>query len=286
VGVGIGERITDGRLTGETALKLYVRRKLPKRQLTAIHRLPTAYRGLPIDVEEIGQIRPLLDTADPRAIRTPAQPGCSVGFEYPGNQQFMAGTIGALVRDSAKDLCILSNSHVLAFEGKLPLGSPIYQCGLLDLPTGAQPRQIASLSQFAPLNVPNLRVDAAIAKLTSPGLAVPEILGIGKPKGTATAQANMSVHKMGRTTGYSVGLVMNTDTNITVDYDTGSYTFFDQIIISSQDGSVFCDTGDSGALVVDRASGNAVGLLCAASATHGIVNHIEFVMSALNVKLA
>jgi len=38
----------------------------------------------------------------------------------------MAGTFGALVTDAA-GAYILSNNHVLADEGQLPIGSPIFQ---------------------------------------------------------------------------------------------------------------------------------------------------------------
>jgi hypothetical protein len=286
IGVGIGEKISDGRSTGATALKLYVRRKFRKGEIASRLFLPKCFAGLPVDVEEIGRVRPLLDAPDPRITRTPAQPGCSIGFEYPNSSQLMAGTFGALVRNAAGEPCILSNSHVLAFEGRLPIGAPIFQCSLLDVPSGSQRRQIGTLAQFTDLDAKNLRVDAATAKLIRPGLAVPNILGIGKPVGVLKAQANMQVHKVGRTTGYTAGWVMNTDTDILIDYDTGSYTFFNQIVISSLDSAPFCDTGDSGSLILDRASNSAVGLLCAASASHGIANHIEDVLSSLKVDLA
>jgi len=286
VGVGIGERRVDGRLTGATSLKLYVRHKYSKHHIDPGHLLPTSFAGLPVDVEEIGKVRPLLDVPDPRVTRTPAQPGCSIGFEYPDSSQRMAGTFGAVVRDQGGALYALSNSHVLAYEGRLPVGSPIFQCGLLDLDSGSQKRPIAKLTRFTDLNAKNLRVDAAIAGLSSPDIASPEILAIGKPTGTTSAQNQMLVHKVGRTTAYTVGWVLNVDTDITLDYDTGSYTFFNQIVVASMDDTPFCDTGDSGSLVLERSSGKAIGLLCAASHSHAIVNHIQDVLNSLQVSLA
>ena len=78
---------------------------------------------------------------------------------------------------------------------------------------------------------------------------------------------------------------MNAYTDITIEYDSGSFTFVDQIIIASLDGTPFCSDGDSGSLIVDRQTGSATGLLCAASDTHGIANHITHVLAALNVSL-
>ena len=38
---------------------------------------------------------------NPKTKIRPAQPGCSVGFRDPGNQFIMAGTFGALAKNSA-----------------------------------------------------------------------------------------------------------------------------------------------------------------------------------------
>jgi len=77
----------------------------------------------------------------------------------------MAGTFGALVQDPDGKLYILSNNHVLANENDLPIGSPIFQPGLLD---GGNPSadRIAALTRFIQLvgNQSN-SVDAAIAAI-------------------------------------------------------------------------------------------------------------------------
>ena len=86
---------------------------------------------------------------NPKTRLRPAPPGCSIGFKDPSNMFTMAGTFGGLVRDGS-GLYVLSNNHVLADENKLPIGSPIFQPGLLD---GGNPAtdQIASLTRFIPL---------------------------------------------------------------------------------------------------------------------------------------
>ena len=238
LGVGIGEKISDGRPSGMQAVKLFVRLKYPKDEIAFDHILPTTIGDVPGDVEEIGDLRPLSLMPNPRLQITPARPGCSIGYDAP-NLQHMAGTFGALVRDAAGTLFILSNNHVLANEGRLMPGAPIYQTGLLDVPPQGAKRQIAELFQFAPYQTQPLVIDAAIAKAVAPDVVSRDVLYIGAPQGTGTATLDMIVHKYGRTTGYTAGRVVSTSTDITVDYDTGSFTFQDQILITGIDGARF-----------------------------------------------
>jgi len=295
MGVGVGEKISSGRHTGVWAVKFFVRLKYPEAQLESKHRLPKSINGLPVDVEETGLFRPFAApakqpvtkaaTPNPRTKIRPAQPGCSVGFKDPTNQFIMAGTFGALVGDKTSSY-ILSNNHVLADEDRLPPGSPIFQPGLLD---GGNPTtdQIAELTKAVALQVkvPN-QVDCAIAKLLKPSLATNQILFIGAPQGTADAEIDMTVHKFGRTTQYSVGRISSIDTDVKLPYDIGTLTFESQILIVGLNGAAFSAPGDSGSLILERPSNQAVALLFAGSSTHTIANHIGDVLKALKVKLA
>ena len=187
-GVGIGEKIVGGRHTGVRAIKLLVRKKLPASEIAPRHLLPATYRGLPVDVEEVGLLRPFTVMAppvaappNPRTRLRPARPGSSIGFADPNNAFVMAGTFGALVSDNA-GVYVLSNNHVLADENKLPPGSPIYQPGLLD---GGKPAtdEIAKLTRFITLTSPGPNsVDCAIAQLDALNLANGNIIRIGFPK--------------------------------------------------------------------------------------------------------
>jgi hypothetical protein len=288
VGVGIGEKIADDKPTGVQAVRFLVRIKYPGSELLAENLLPGTIDGLPTDVEEVGLFRRLLTAAAPPNPRTkirPAQPGCSVGFQDPQNQFVMAGTFGALVKDGGS-LYVLSNNHVLADEGQLPPGSPIYQPGLLD---GGNPAtdQIADLTRFVPLQQGVFNdIDAALAQVSDPALVSDAILGIGPPQGPAAAQIDMIVHKFGRTTNYTVGRVTSVDTDVTVGYDTGNFMFQNQMIIVGMDGQPFSNAGDSGSMILERRSGQAVGLLFAGSATHTIANHIDAVLNTLGVSLS
>lgn len=57
VGVGIGFRQRGGQRTNELALIVMVREKLPQTQLTVDDLIPYEIEGVPVDVQEVGEIR-------------------------------------------------------------------------------------------------------------------------------------------------------------------------------------------------------------------------------------
>ena len=284
VGIGIGEKESKGIATGLLAVKVLVRVKYADDQIPDADRLPATINGLPVDVEQVGTFRRFA-MPNPRNKFRPAQPGCSVGFQDPHNQFTMAGTFGAVVRRGGKSF-VLSNNHVLADENKLPIGSPIFQPGLLDGGNPATDR-IASLTQFIPLNtVGKNKVDCAIAQATNNSIVKKDVLFIGPPNGSAPAAIDMQVHKFGRTTGYRTGRVTSIETDVTVGYEMGNVTFENQILIVGRNGQPFSAAGDSGSLILERGTNRAVGLLFAGSTSHTIANHIGDVLAALGVTLA
>jgi len=302
VGVGIGEKTVQGQPTGVRALKFLVRIKYPESQLSTQSTLPKMIDGLPTDVEQVGLFRrfktstrnrpaaaelqtaSLLAPPNPRTKMRPARPGSSIGFEDPNHGFTMAGTFGAVVRDS-NGTYILSNNHVLADEDQLQPGAAIFQPGLLDGGNAATD-QIAELTRAIHLQAAGLnKVDCAIARAMRSSLVSRSILFIGRPRGTAAAQIDMIVHKFGRTTGYTVGRVTSIDTDVRVQYEVGDLTFENQIIIVGLGSQPFSDAGDSGSLILTRGSDRAIGLLFAGSTSHTIANHIQDVLQALQVTL-
>ena len=300
VGVGIGPKVVNNQSTPTRAVRFYVERKLPKAAVSGANMLPASLDGVPTDVIETDRfvagspaavLHPAAPAAaiSPRSRMRPAQPGCSVGFAFTGNEagMVMAGTLGAIVRNG-ESLFILSNNHVLANENALPLGAPIFQPGLLD---GGDPGsdEIAALYRFVPLtaSAENL-VDCAIAVVSDLTIVSPEILPNVGPLRTPAplaATENEAVEKTGRTTGYTQGIVTDVSATIAVQYETlGVLTFDDQILIEGT-GGPFSAAGDSGSLIVDRNQKQAVGLLFAGSPSHTIANKIGNVLSALNLSI-
>jgi hypothetical protein len=301
VGVGLGSKLIEGRSTGTVCVRFYVERKIAKDAIPPTLLLPENINEVETDVIESGRFRALQlavvaprRARDPRARMRPAHPGCSVGFQFTGDQAgfVMAGTLGAIVKrqgekkgEKTKEY-LLSNNHVLANEGLLPVDSPIFQPGLLD-DGNVSTDQIAKLSQFVPLApaTPN-DVDCAVAEVLDSKLVRGSILGIGRLADGRPVEATegMPVEKSGRTTGFTAGTIADTNADVIVGYETGNFTFQNQIIVVGDHGP-FSQAGDSGSLIVATVPRRAVALLFAGSATHTIGNPISAVLSALNVVL-
>jgi hypothetical protein len=293
VGVGLGPKLTDGSAPGQPAVRFYVERKLPKEVIPASMMLPEEINGVPTDVVETGRFRKLPAAAPiPLQRRRPAQPGSSVGFQFPPPKTgwVMAGTFGAVVQDSAGRY-ILSNNHVLADENALAAGSPIFQPGLLD---GGNPAtdQVAALARFVSLQNPAANnVDCAIATVLNPAANpalvratfLPSVGKLASNQPIAAAEG-MQVHKVGRTTGYTRGVVFDVSADVQVEYDLGVLVFTNQILIRGTAGR-FSDQGDSGSVIVDRATKRATALLFAGSSSHTIANHLSDALAALGVAL-
>ena len=56
-GVGIGQKIRDGKPVGTTAIKVFVLRKLPPAQLSDEDLIPETLEGFPTDVEVISSLK-------------------------------------------------------------------------------------------------------------------------------------------------------------------------------------------------------------------------------------
>jgi hypothetical protein len=220
-----------------------------------------------------------------RARIRPPQPGCSVGVHR--EFQLFSGTFGAVVTGQGKRYLLTCN-HVLADDEPASVGRAVLQPGPSD--GGGDP--IAILTRFVPLR-PNAiaYVDAAIAELLVPDN--PAVMPpIGRLAGGTPARAleGMAVEKVGRATGYTTGTVFDAAADFEIPYGFGAVTLRDQILIRNPEGW-FAFSGDSGALIVDRDTKCAVGLLCGYSHSeergfYGVATHIDTVLEALGVTLA
>lgn len=281
VAVGISEKLTKRKPTGKLALTFYVERKVSLKKLRAELAVPPTVpealsgpEAIPTDVIVLGKIRPEVN-----AIRNPVQPGNSIG-----HVDTTAGTLGAIVT-KANVLHILSNSHVLAQSGTAKKGDVIIYPG--DADTGKMPDDlVAKLADFKKFVTGGdfvNHVDCAIAKPTAARLAdlVSEIKGLGFPKGTIKPKRGMKVVKVGRTTNKTTGEIRDVNFRFVLDYDeVGEVGFIDQVLCTR-----YTKPGDSGSLVLDQASGRAVGLHFAGANGGSVFNPIDEVLKALGIKL-
>ena len=227
------------------------------------------------------------------------------------------GTLGALVQDQQGTQFILSNNHVLAESDQGRVGDTIDQPGLidgactpLDRP-GSVVDPVGTLKYVVPLASRQTNVDAALAQV-APGAVDPSgaILGLGSPgangqlsaappmagtgESLTAANLGMQVAKSGRTTGLTCSTIRAVALTVKIDYykdcaETEPYTtktYTNQIGIG---GSHFTDSGDSGALVLDAANSQAIGLYFAGGTDgdgHGlsVANPIGDVLSELSAQ--
>jgi hypothetical protein len=229
-----------------------------------------------------------------------------------------SGTLGAIVEDASKRAYLLSNNHVLAKSDHASVGDTIIQPGLIDnncspLGDGGNVESVASLTGWLPLSLKQTNADAAIAQVTSRTVdASGSILELGGRQADGTLAAappgisssggrgeaawlDQKVAKSGRTTGLTCGGISALDLDVTVDYfldcaETKPYltkTFTHQIGVS---GNQFSDAGDSGALLVDAANAEPVGLYFAggmdlSGVSQGVANPAPDVLNELGAQL-
>lgn len=126
--------------------------------------------------------------------------------------------------------------------------------------------------------------DAALARPVDSSVFSNELLKIGRVTGTMPPKLGAKVRKTGRTTDYTEGSITVVNTIVDVGYNTlaGKRTarFSGQVMCTGMS-----QGGDSGSLIVDAESQNAVGLLFAGSGTATIFTPIELVLAKLNVQL-
>lgn len=270
VGVGIARKRSKGR-DGAVGITLYVRDKIAPAQLKqwpASYRLPKSIYGVPIDVMEAGA--PEFLDAGGEPVR-PANPGAMITVHQPnGMDQF--GTFGALVEDDAGRRYVLSNNHVLANFDRNPLGTRVFQ--------PEYPFRFARLSVTVPISAtfPN-DTDCALARLDSAADArgrMPAPPGPLSGAQPGRVKNGTRVAKRGAVTGTTRGTVHSAALAV----DLGGFKFENLIQIEDDD-DAFCDHGDSGALVLNRATRAPVALLMGRMGTFNFACSLDRVLARL-----
>jgi hypothetical protein len=278
LGFGVGLRYTSDTPTGELAVKVYVREKLPVGQVAAAALVPPQVGGLPTDVEAIGEVYAAMYTQ-----RYPRPVPCGVSISHvnlPGS-----GTLGCLVVLDSRKLCLLSNNHVIALENTGQIGDAIIQPGNAE--PGASPDQvIGHLEDFVQIQASGNLVDAAVAWTKREWVSFRHVTYTVNPTPTR-ATIGMTVIKNGRTTQATVGVVTDMGVSIPVQYTPfpAGAEMRDQIVIRGINGGMFGTHGDSGSLVVTANTKQPVGLFFAVNndSSLSFANRIESVMTALGI---
>lgn len=291
IGVGVSERNTKEYPKGELCLKVFVIKKLDVSMVSEALRIPESFEGFPTIVEEIGEV---YAQVDPKCY-APARPGCSIG-----HVGITYGTLGCLVKDSARQTYLLSNNHVLAHSNDGKIGDFIVQPGPAhggrhqskshpSVKCGSADNCIASLKDFENIDFAGTNtIDAAIATpLGKARKVIPSMIAIGKVAGVVPPSRRMEVRKRGATTELTYGEIDTTNVQVDVNYgssDAPRYArFVDQIEIKGIH-PPFSLGGDSGSLIVDKGN-RAVGLLFAGNHTSTFANPIQPVLDRFKVDM-
>jgi hypothetical protein len=275
-GIGVGLKEVGGKPTKQVAVRVYVSKKVPRRQLSPEHVLPEQIEGVLLDVIED---RFYAHAPADHKVRHPLlKGGVSIGNLLLGG----SGTLAASVFDNISgQQMILSNWHVLCGRFDCQVGEPIIQPGTGGGDPGTGGDVIARLARWALTD----EIDAAVAFLSGHRFCTDELFELGRiSTEPGVAQLSMTVSKSGRTTGATMGTITDLSADVTVNYGPGigHRELRDQLII--QDGNEVSLPGDSGSLWVDSV-GRAVGLNFAGNldGTRGIANPIAAVLSGLNI---
>ena len=295
---GVGVRVKGGKpQPNEFVIKVYVYDKIDLGAATPAL-TKDDYQGVAIDVEPlpIQLALAVAQRATPRSAKRQAKASAGLagggvppqrrrvrpivgGVSIAPLNEHFVGTLGCFLRrisGGTEQIFALSNNHVLADTNRLPIGTQIVQPGPEVGP--ASPGDVFSaLSAFVPLQFPATRLnpvvnrlDCAIAVVTDrKAIRTGEIFGVKKfvPQ-VLTPVPGMRVTKSGRTTGVTTGVVTATRVNgVQINYGTQAApriaTFNDTISIVGDDGVPFSAPGDSGSIIIDRATNRPVALLFA-----------------------
>ncbi len=299
-GVSVGPKIVSGSITPDQSVRIFVDHKLPLSDLLSSERIPKTFDGLPVDVvespraylsqnlaEDLAGIFRQFQPYRKRRIRR-LKAGLSVG-----RYQDRTGTLSYFCFSDdtpTRRPCVLTNAHLLGCFSGGGLGESLFQPGQEDGGCKLEDA-IAKVFRHVPISteegVPNL-VDAGLSELNEEVEYDSVIHKVGAINGKSLAQEGLRVIKHGRTTGLTKGIVTEVDLDILVSIDqtlSAQALFTNQISIKKIGRRSFSRQGDSGALVLDESSGNAVGLLFATSETFSYANHLHNVEAALGISI-
>lgn len=267
-GAGFGLKETNGSFTGDLAFRIYVTKKVAKKEISPRYRVPEIVNGMSTDVIPIGRLR---------LQSRPVALGASIS-----NVNGSAGSLGCVISRPGDDAWfILSASHVLAPRGLATAGDQIVE-------PAASATPIATLTDFEtlqPNGVPN-PFDAAIARVIRKSDIRPVLPVIGRvDPAVMDPILFQSVRKYGAGTGHTLGIVTDVAAETDFTFDGEDYLFQDVIQITGAGDGDFSVGGDSGALVVDALSSRPVGLIIGGAGSRTFVSPLRRVLNRFGAQI-
>lgn len=300
VGSGITHRELTGFGTGYNVI-IY----LEKKDDAVISQLPAEINGIPVAYEVIGKVRKIpcsiIDgqckcTGFTGAFQDRYRPikigsGIINPIELP--KYCSVGTLGAIATlNSDGSTVILSNNHVIAYDfpGKRlgKAGDVIIQPGTLDNGNSINDR-VATLGSWVTIKDSlsgDNTVDCAYATINS-DINIDQTSLCNYIIGKSIAPTgSMAIKKAGRTTGCTSGTITALDVTTTVDYSDTIVPALAKFTGQIKTSNNFIQGGDSGSVVVNSTTNEAVGLVFAGDSNGGaILNVMSQVEEALKITL-
>lgn len=230
LGIGFGMKLTKGKLVEGDFVRIYVRKKHPKKYLSRKQFIQKEIEGYKTDVVEV------------RKIKHHAGPGGSIS-----NSQCEKGTLACVIQDSNARY-LLGSWHVLTNVSGQD-GDPVFMPSKSD-DAGAPIVGTLIATPTFHLNGGSNAFDASVAVISS-GVQIDTALPSGSFGNCTTAVAGSSVVMQGAVSGQMQGTIDGISEDIVVDYTgtaDGRAMLTGQISIVGVDGD-FSTEGDSGALV-------------------------------------
>jgi hypothetical protein len=228
--VDVGYRWKDGKMTGEIAIRVHVKKKKPVKDLESADVVPDVLDGFPVDV-----IQSNLELQ-----RTTRRDPLVGGIETRNVNIGSVGTLGAIVFDAGTNQPLaLSNHHVyVANRPNNAVGDRVNQPG-----TTVNPDTLGVVNRS------HRGLDCAVATRNGTRANSTSIIDFpGGIKGVVEPMIGMRVAKSGRTTGTTMGMVEGvSSTEFTVVPVPGA---FQELSLG----------GDSGAVWLEQSSHAVVGL--------------------------
>lgn len=316
--VGLASRFNKAAGCFEPCVRCYVLWAGDEKRLPAEAWIPRNIDGVPIETMECPPAQAGSCSDQRQALQSPVLGGISVG----NRDCRTTGTLTGVVRrkgDPKQDPHWLCAQHVFAFGSDTagspvwaPPGSSIIQPGWAHATQGT--RSIGVLEDYTSYKLQLVppgaalpgsslfnSADAALARCTlGPNQWSPDVCKFGAIRSATTVQDMYGAMKHGASSGFTLGVVDSTRTDIAVDYPAHGVGFFEnQVLVRGVEfPASFSSPGDSGALVAVFEGGQvkAVGMVIGkvkldvtkpqtwAKAGYTVVTPIETVYRKLGVE--
>lgn len=271
--VGVGLRRRAGELVEEAAFIVAVDKKRPESELAPAEIIPKTIHGFPTDVVEYKEPILLLGFGDEDNKKNYKTKVGGISISSDGGSG--SGTLGCFCKQTSDNATVMLSCHHVLLNGTAKVGSGVgqpkydYSC-------------CCTCNEIGKVLKGDANLDCAIASLKSDVPFFPKIRRIKKADGTVeeeglitgtdAAVMNQIVFKIGKRTGLTRGKISLVTPRIEISVDAAF--------------TRFCNKGDSGSVIIEKASGKVVALLYAMTddtGTLGLGKPIAAVQAVMGV---